>query len=173
MKAFGLKKLLAVFFLLGLIWPGPSLQSPLSAQSHLLQYRTLMPSDGLAGSTVYCIEQDNEGFIWLATSEGIQQYDGYRFRTLTQATHGLRAYNYQRIINVNGFIWAVQWQANHLVDIIDPLTMTVRPFEDVFPEAPLQLVDVVLIVAGPNHSSFLKTKSGFWVANICLALSTS
>ena len=119
-----------------------------------------MPSNGLAGSTVYCIEQDNEGFIWLATSEGIQQYDGYRFRTLTQATHGLRAYNYQRIINVNGFIWAVQWQANHLVDIIDPLTMTVRPFEDVFPEAPLQLVDVVLIVAGPNHSSFLKTKSG-------------
>lgn len=160
MKALPFPKLIGILSLLCLGWTSTCFQLPLAAQSHLLQYRTLMPSDGLAGSTVHCIEQDDEGFIWLTTSEGIQQYDGYRFRTLTQATHGLRAYNYQKIINVCGLIWAIQWQANYLVDIIDPLTLTVRPFEEVFPEAPLKIVDVAGALTGPNHSIFLKTKSG-------------
>lgn len=37
--------------------------------------------DGLAQSSVYTVLQDDTGYIWLGTEDGLQQYDGYSFRT--------------------------------------------------------------------------------------------
>ena len=31
-------------------------------------------SDGLAGSTVYCITQDKDGFIWTGTETGVSRF---------------------------------------------------------------------------------------------------
>jgi ligand-binding sensor domain-containing protein len=39
--------------------------------------------DGLAGSTVYCITQDKDGFIWTGTETGVSRFDGTHFRTYT------------------------------------------------------------------------------------------
>lgn len=36
--------------------------------------------DGLAQNTVYCILQDNRGFMWFGTKDGLSRYDGYRFK---------------------------------------------------------------------------------------------
>jgi ligand-binding sensor domain-containing protein len=41
--------------------------------------------DGLASSTVYCITQDREGFIWVGTEAGVCRFDGIHFRTFTTA----------------------------------------------------------------------------------------
>ncbi|WP_188928531.1 sensor histidine kinase [Puia dinghuensis] len=41
--------------------------------------------DGLAGSTVYCITQDRDGFIWLGTETGVSRFDGTHFRNFTTA----------------------------------------------------------------------------------------
>ncbi|MDO9037665.1 MAG: two-component regulator propeller domain-containing protein [Lutibacter sp.] len=38
-------------------------------------------SDGLASSTVYDIIQDNDGFMWFATANGISKFDGNHFAT--------------------------------------------------------------------------------------------
>jgi ligand-binding sensor domain-containing protein len=40
-------------------------------------------TDGLAGSTVYCITQDKDGFIWLGTETGLSRFDGTHFRNFT------------------------------------------------------------------------------------------
>ena len=37
-------------------------------------------SEGLSQSTVYCIIQDGDGFIWLGTEEGLNRYDGQNVR---------------------------------------------------------------------------------------------
>lgn len=39
--------------------------------------------DGLAGSTVYDMCQDKEGFIWFATENGLSRYDGSHFKNYT------------------------------------------------------------------------------------------
>ncbi len=39
--------------------------------------------DGLAGSTVYDMCQDKDGFIWFATESGLSRYDGTRFVNFT------------------------------------------------------------------------------------------
>ena len=40
-------------------------------------------TDGLAGSTVYCITQDKDGFIWVGTETGVSRFDGTHFRNFT------------------------------------------------------------------------------------------
>jgi len=40
-------------------------------------------SDGLAGSTVYCITQDKDGFIWTGTETGVSCFDGTHFHNYT------------------------------------------------------------------------------------------
>ena len=37
-------------------------------------------NNGLAGSTVYCMLQDKDGFIWFGTETGLSRFDGTHFR---------------------------------------------------------------------------------------------
>jgi ligand-binding sensor domain-containing protein len=39
--------------------------------------------DGLAGSVVYCMVQDHDGFIWFGTETGLSRFDGSRFVNYT------------------------------------------------------------------------------------------
>jgi ligand-binding sensor domain-containing protein/two-component sensor histidine kinase len=51
-------------------------------------YTNYSSKEGLAGSTVYCIQQDKEGFIWFGTETGLSRFDGARFKNFT-TTDGL------------------------------------------------------------------------------------
>lgn len=66
-----------LLFITGLIlYPTISRAQDLS----FYQYDT---KDGLAGSVVHGITQDNDGFIWFATETGLSRFDGKRFRNFT------------------------------------------------------------------------------------------
>ncbi|MFL5745099.1 MAG: two-component regulator propeller domain-containing protein [Niastella sp.] len=39
--------------------------------------------EGLASSTVYCMTQDHDGFMWFGTEAGLTRFDGTHFRTFT------------------------------------------------------------------------------------------
>jgi hypothetical protein len=39
--------------------------------------------EGLAGSMVYCMVQDHDGFIWFGTETGLSRFDGQRFTNFT------------------------------------------------------------------------------------------
>ena len=45
-----------------------------------LRFRHLGREDGLSQSYVNAIAQDRNGFLWFGTQEGLNRYDGYRFR---------------------------------------------------------------------------------------------
>jgi two-component sensor histidine kinase len=46
-------------------------------------YRHYNVKDGLAGSKVYHINQDRDGFIWFATETGVSRFDGTHFKNFT------------------------------------------------------------------------------------------
>lgn len=46
-------------------------------QIHFNRYST---SDGLSNNLIYDILQDNSGFMWIATDDGLNRYDGYEFK---------------------------------------------------------------------------------------------
>lgn len=43
-------------------------------------FRTLGINDGLSQSTVNAILQDQKGFMWIGTKDGLNQYDGQECR---------------------------------------------------------------------------------------------
>jgi ligand-binding sensor domain-containing protein len=53
--------------------------SRVSAQSSVLQIQHYSADDGLAQNTIRAVVQDSAGFIWVATSRGLQRFDGYSF----------------------------------------------------------------------------------------------
>lgn len=61
--------------------------------------------DGLLGGTVWGIESDKKGFIWVATSAGLYRYDGYDVRGF-ESSHPLsNAYLSSIIKHPDGSLW--------------------------------------------------------------------
>ena len=44
-------------------------------------FHTLTTADGLAENSVYSVVQDQRGFLWVGTQDGLSRYDGVGFRT--------------------------------------------------------------------------------------------
>ena len=57
----------------------------LRALSQNPSYTQYTVKDGLAGSIVYQALQDNNGYIWFATNQGVSRFDGKVFRNFTKA----------------------------------------------------------------------------------------
>lgn len=45
-----------------------------------LQFEHITVQDGLSNNSVSGITQDHQGFIWIGTGNGLNRYDGYRFK---------------------------------------------------------------------------------------------
>src|SRR6201986_3378313 len=46
------------------------------------RFRDMTQDSGLVTGTVFNVLQDRQGYIWLATSNGVERYDGYSFKVL-------------------------------------------------------------------------------------------
>lgn len=44
-----------------------------------LRFERISLEQGLSQSTVFCILQDSQGFMWFGTEDGLNKYDGYNF----------------------------------------------------------------------------------------------
>lgn len=62
--------------------------------------KTFTQASGLSQSTVYDIEQDLNGYIWLATQSGIDRFDGYSFVTFGQSTPTQNGLSSLRILDL-------------------------------------------------------------------------
>ncbi|MBI3141401.1 MAG: histidine kinase [Bacteroidetes bacterium] len=62
---------------LALIWLQPFLAHVLMAQE--INFRRLSVSEGLTQSSVLALAQDEVGYLWVGTADGLNRYDGYDF----------------------------------------------------------------------------------------------
>ncbi|OQP50712.1 hypothetical protein A4H97_02415 [Niastella yeongjuensis] len=68
--------------------------------------------DGLAGSTVYDLCQDKDGFIWFATEAGISRFDGTHFKNFT-TSDGLPETEILKLFaDSKGRIWMAPFKNN-------------------------------------------------------------
>lgn len=62
-------------------FPGTSVsqQISFSKSEPTLRFEQISIDEGLSNSWVWCILQDQKGFLWVGTKDGLNRYDGYRF----------------------------------------------------------------------------------------------
>ncbi len=75
-----------------------------------LDGKRLSAKDGLSCNTINDIQQDRDGFIWLATANGMSRYDGYQFINFTKLSENNIQKNNSSIAQLttddkHGLIW--------------------------------------------------------------------
>jgi ligand-binding sensor domain-containing protein/signal transduction histidine kinase len=68
-----------VFYLL-LVLISHGFLSTLIAQNYNLSFKRISIDQGLSQSSIEDIYQDDKGFLWFGTQDGLNRYDGYEFR---------------------------------------------------------------------------------------------
>jgi hypothetical protein len=88
-----------------------------------LPFRALTIEDGLSQGMVSSIIQDRAGFMWFATKDGLNRYDGYSFRVFRHdpADSATVRDNYIKVIHEDrtGLLWV---GTNSGLDVFDPTT---------------------------------------------------
>lgn len=72
-------------------------------QNNAISFETLGIKEGLSQSSIFCIKQDSQGFMWFGTEDGLNKYNGYTFqiyRNDPQDPYSI-SYNYIRDICEN------------------------------------------------------------------------
>ncbi len=103
--------------------------SGLSAQQ--LRFDRLSLEEGLSQSTITAVLQDRHGFIWLATQDGLNRYDGYDVVVHKHDPEDPETLSHNWISGVRqdrrGRFWLFP-QAGGAVDLFDPDTGRTRRF---------------------------------------------
>ncbi|WP_371194746.1 diguanylate cyclase [Glaciecola sp. SC05] len=110
------------------IWLGVVLTFWVAAFAHsasiadALSYkRTYTQADGLSQATVYDIEQDLNGYIWLATQSGLDRFDGYSFVNFGLVSKDKQGLSSLRVLDIEleqstGDLWVGTAGGLNLVD---------------------------------------------------------
>ncbi|AWK06535.1 hybrid sensor histidine kinase/response regulator [Flavobacterium crocinum] len=59
-------------------------------------------SDGLSNNSIISIYQDNEGFMWFGTYDGLNRYDGYNFKVFRNRINDKKSLLFNTIYNIEG-----------------------------------------------------------------------
>ena len=77
--------------------------------TEILRFEHYNTSRGLSQNTATSILCDSKGFLWIGTNNGLNRFDGNRFRVFMNEEGGEQFFTHNRIINIwednKGFIW--------------------------------------------------------------------
>ena len=82
--------------------------TPLSAGQHL-RFDHIASEQGLSQNAVFCILQDDQGFMWFGTEDGLNRYDGYDFTIYRHNPENPNSLSDNRILSIfqdrSGVLW--------------------------------------------------------------------
>lgn len=84
------------------------------------KYEALTTSDGLSQGYIYDILQDKDGFLWFATKDGLNRYDGYTFKVYTHDSYDPHSISnntiYHLLQDSQGRLWVATDNGLNLYD---------------------------------------------------------
>ena len=141
----------------------------IQAQSYLNQTQCISMEDGLSNAIVNDAYQDSKGFIWLATNNGLNRYDGYNIKVYNQKSHGLAANKINNILeDEEGNLWlgigelyGTISQSYRAINILNPHTSQIYTLaEYIQTTLPFDINEVWNIHRNEDYSIWIMTKSG-------------
>lgn len=80
-----------------------------AANANNIKFQALTTSDGLSQSSINVILQDQSGFMWFGTQNGLNKYDGYRFDNYKMSLNDSNTIGGNKINDIvqtsDGLIW--------------------------------------------------------------------
>jgi signal transduction histidine kinase/CheY-like chemotaxis protein len=106
------------------------LYSAAQAQSFIPEVRLYSIKDGLSNRQVNDVLEDRQGYIWAATPQGLNRFDGYSFRAWGRED-GLQSDQIEHLFeDAYGFIWVFHTEPIRSIDLIDPRSNKVVSFQE-------------------------------------------
>jgi ligand-binding sensor domain-containing protein len=104
--------------------------SNIFSQSSDLIFEQIFLDQGLSQSIVKCILQDEKGFMYFGTEDGLNRYDGYKFTIIRNDPENLNSISYNDINTIFedhlGNIWIGTFNAG--LNKYDPINKIVTRF---------------------------------------------
>ena len=93
-----------------------------TAEGASIRFDELSLEEGLSQTIVECITQDQRGFMWFGTEDGLNRYDGYTFNVLRHDPENPNSLVYNHILSLYvdraGYIWIGTFDSG--LDRFDP-----------------------------------------------------
>jgi len=103
--------------------------TPLSERTVSTRFENLSIQHGLSQSTIFDMMQDHHGFMWFATFDGINRFDGYHVRQYRNipfdSTSIMAGWSYGIAEDSGGRIWVAQ---DGGISVLDPVSETFRRY---------------------------------------------
>ncbi len=77
------------------------------------KFEYLTPEDGLSQGNVECIFQDQQGFMWFGTFNGLNRFDGYSVQVFNHDINDPNSLSHERVIGICGDDDGKLWLATH------------------------------------------------------------
>jgi ligand-binding sensor domain-containing protein/serine phosphatase RsbU (regulator of sigma subunit) len=98
----------AIYKLFAIIFLSLIFLAPLKAQQKY-NFENISIPDGLSNNQVWDVIQDKYGFLWIATADGLNRYDGYNFKIYKNDPGNPKSlannYVYSLMIDDDGILW--------------------------------------------------------------------
>ncbi len=95
-----------------------------------VRFEHLLPEDGLSDVTVYSLVQDRTGFLWIATENGLNRFDGYAFEVFRHDPNVMSSLASDDISyllqDAEGLLWLATWGGG--LDRFDPVAGSFQHF---------------------------------------------
>ncbi len=89
------------------------------------QFERVTMEDGLSSPTITSIKQDDQGFLWISTFNGLNRYDGYNFKVFRHDPYDSNSLSINEISEIyldnQGYIWIIP-VAGETINIYDSKT---------------------------------------------------
>lgn len=79
--------------------------SMFAANAQSFRFKNFDSNVGLPQNFVYCVEQENNGYLWIGTGEGLVRYDGHRFQTYLSTDSLAEDFIMSLFVATNGNVW--------------------------------------------------------------------
>ncbi len=106
-----------------------SLTTGVQATGSDIQFEHLTLEDGLSSTDVHEITQDSKGFMWFATQDGLNRYDGYTFTIYRGDPDDPHRLNDSLIGSLHKDRDGVLWVSTNLLHKFDPRTETFTRYQ--------------------------------------------
>src|SRR5690606_12366016 len=140
--------------------------NPAYGQWNNLKFQHLSTKNGLSQNTIQCIYEDDLGFLWFGTRDGLNKYDGYKFSVYRKDPYNKKSFLSNNIIAITQDKEKRMWIATSESKSLNVLNMVDQQILDgeIFNPQKLDLSNIVTlstlktgdILIGSRSSGLLK-----------------